>query len=249
MAYEVVKEIRGHRYRYSVESHRDPDTGKVKNKWTYVGRVTDGAKPSPKRRTSGDETRETIVQAFLKLIASKKLKDVTPAAIARAAGITPATFYRHFRSRDDVVMLCTQRANKELEERLTQLRAIAPSVPEERARIREFAIDLVRKPPAPPALFRTWSALLPETVREARNRQRIEAFSAYIGALQARGHIGGERHRRRMAIALSMIVQTFTRRSYVENTLLSEEDYAVVGDVFERLIFATLSSCQEADGS
>lgn len=240
MAYEVVKEIRGHQYRYSVESRRDPQTGKVKNKWTYVGRVADGAKPSPKRRTSGEQTRETIVHAFLKLIASKRLKDVTPAAIAREAGITPATFYRYFGSRDDVVMLCTQRANKELDERLTELRAIAPAVMEERARIREFAIDLVRKPTAPPALFRTWSALLPEKVREARHRQRINAFIEYIEALQERGYIGADRHGRRMAIALSMIVQTFTRRSYVENTLLSEEDYAVVGDVFERLIFATL---------
>lgn len=240
MAYEVVKEIRGHRYRYSVESHRDPETGKVKNKWTYVGRVADGSKPSPKRRTSGEQTRENIVQAFLKLIARKPLKAVTPAAIAREADITPATFYRHFGSRDDIVTLCTQRANKELEERLTELNAIAPSVAQERQRVREFAIDLVRKPTAPPALFRTWSALLPETIREARHRQRINAFTEYIGALQERGYIGGDRHRRRMAIALSMIVQTFTRRSYVENTLLSEEDYAVVGDVFERLIFATL---------
>lgn len=238
MAYEVIKEIRGHKYRYNVESHRDPQTGKVKNKWTYVGRVQDGAAASPKRRTSGEQTREQILQAFLKLIARKPLKSVTPAAIAREAGISAATFYRHFESRDGVVTVCTQRATKELDARLAELTAIAPSAAAERARLRAFAIDLVQRPTAPPALFRAWSALSPEAIREARHRQRIQAFEAYIGALQARGFVSRSSGQgRRMAIALSMIVHMFTRRSMVENKILSEEDYAVVGDVFERLVF------------
>jgi AcrR family transcriptional regulator len=239
MAYEVVKEIRGHNYRYSVESFRDPQTGKVKNKWTYLGRAQDGA-ASPKRRASGDETRERILGAFLKLVERKKLRDVTPSAIAREAGITPATFYRHFHSRDDVVAVCTERATKEQDKRLAELAAIAPSAAQERARLRAFAIELVRRPSAPPALFRAWSALSPETVREARHRQRIKAFAAYIEELQRRAYIPRDAKTHRMAVALSMIVHMFTRRSMIENKLLSEEDYAVVGDVFERLVFATL---------
>lgn len=238
MAYEVVKEIRGHAYRYSVESFRDPQTGKVKNKWTYLGRAEREGGALPKRRTGAEETRERILRAFLKLIERKKLKDVTPAAISREAGITPTTFYRHFHSRDDVVAVCTERATKEQDKRLAELAAIAPSAPEERKRLRAFAVDLVRRPSAPPALFRAWSALSPETIREARHRQRISAFAAYIDDLQKRGYVPKDAHARRMAIALSMIVHMFTRRSMVENKLLSEEDYAVVGDVFERLVFA-----------
>lgn len=240
MAYEVVKEIRGHRYRYSVESYRDPDTGKVKNKWTYLGRAEQGAAARPKRRASVDETRERILQAFLTLIARKQLQDVTPAAIAREAGISSTTFYRQFESRDEVVRVCTDRATKELDARLAEINAIAPSAPEERQRLRAFAIDLVRRPSAPPALYRAWSTLSPEIVREARHRQRIKAFDAYIADLQARGYIEESTETRRLAVALSLIVQMFTRRSVIENKLLSEEEYAVVGDMFERLVFAPL---------
>jgi hypothetical protein len=38
-----------------------------------------------------------------------------------------------------------------------------------------------------------------------------------------------------------MIVATFTRRSIIENQLLSEEDYAAVGETFTRLIFLSSS--------
>jgi AcrR family transcriptional regulator len=237
MSYEVVKEIRGHRYRYTVESYRDPDTGKVKNRWTYAGRADDQPSASRTRRKSRAATREAIVEAFLKLIERKPLRDVTVSGLSETAKITNATFYRHFASRDDVVSECTRRANAELELRLHDLDAIASSAGEERARLRRIAVDLVRRPPASPGLYRAWSALAPEKIREARHQQRIAAFTRYISDLQERGYISKDGVPRRLAIALSMIVQTFTRRSVIENRLLSEEDYAVVGDVFERLIF------------
>jgi AcrR family transcriptional regulator len=238
MAYEVVKEIRGHKYRYSVESFRDPQSGKVRNKWTYIGRAKDGAGAKPRRRSGTEETAERILQAFLALIAGKPLNQVTPAAIARKAGVTPATFYRHFRSRDAIVAVCTERATKELDRRLAELDDIAPTAEEERLRLRAFAIDLVRKPSAPPALFRAWSALSPEMIREARHRQRKKAFENYIERLQSKGYIAESERTRRLAFALSMMVHMFTRRSVIENKMLSEEEYAVVGDVFEQLVFA-----------
>jgi hypothetical protein len=45
MAYEVTKLVNGRPYRYRVRSERDPDTGKTRNRWTYLGRG-DGGKPS-----------------------------------------------------------------------------------------------------------------------------------------------------------------------------------------------------------
>lgn len=236
MAYEVVKTIRGHEYRYGVESYRDPETGKVRNKWTYLGKANGTAPARPKRRQAADATRDRIVSVFLKIIERTSLDRATPSAIAREAKISTATFYRHFASRDALVALCTQRANAEQDLRLSQLHDIAQSEAQERVRLRSFAIDLVRIPAAPPALFRAWS-LSPEGVREKRHGQRIAAFSEYIDALKARGYLTGAGNTRRTAIALSMMVMTFLRRSMIENQLLSEEEFAVVGDVFERLIF------------
>ena len=39
MAYEVTKLVNGRPYRYRVRSERDPESGKVRNRWTYLGRV------------------------------------------------------------------------------------------------------------------------------------------------------------------------------------------------------------------
>ena len=239
MAYEVLKTIGGHRYRYRVESYRDPDTGKVRNKWTYVGRADDGEQAPAGRRASGEDTREALVGAFLRLVERKALRAVTPTAIAREAKLGSATFYRHFKSRDELVGFCTQRAMDDLDARLLDLRAIASNAKDERLRLRTLAMDLVRRPSAPPGLFRAWSVLSPEKVRRERHARRITAFSEYIEALADRGYIERPRHIRRLAIALSVIVHTFTRVSFVENRLLSEEDYAVVGDTFARLLFLT----------
>jgi AcrR family transcriptional regulator len=237
MAYEVLKTIGGHRYRYRVESYRDPDTGKVKNKWTYAGRADDGEHAGPSRRPSGDERRDALAAAFLRLVEKKALDAVTPPAIAREAKLSSATFYRHFKSRDDLVAFCTQRAMDDLDERLADLLAIAPTAAQERSRLRELAMDLVRRPSAPPGLFRAWSVLSPEKIRRERHARRIKAFTDYIEEIAKRGYIDAPQHVRRLAVALSVIVHTFTRLSVIENRLLSEEDYAVVGDTFTRLVF------------
>lgn len=239
MAYEVIKAIGNHRYRYRVESYREAQSGKVKNRWTYVGRADDEARTAPSKRSNRDERREAFAAAFLRLVEREALDDVTPAAIAREADLSSATFYRHFRSRDELVAFCTQRAMNDLNARLAELKAIAPSAPQERARLRAFAVDLVRRPSAPPGLFRAWSVLSPEKVREERHTRRIKAFTEYIEELARRKYIEAPEHVRRLAIALSMIVHTFTRRSVIESRLLSEEDYAVVADTFTRLIFLT----------
>ncbi|HKU68140.1 MAG TPA: TetR/AcrR family transcriptional regulator [Candidatus Baltobacteraceae bacterium] len=237
MAYEVIKTIGSHRYRYSVESYREPETGKVKNRWTYLGRADSEVEAAASKRSSREERRDAFAAAFLRLVERKALDEVTPAAIAREAKLSSATFYRHFRSRDELVAFCTQRAMNDLNARLAELKAIAPSAQEERKRLRALAVDLVRRPSAPPALFRAWSVLSPEKVREERHTRRIKAFGEYIEELVRRTYIQPPEHVRGLAIALSMIVQSFTRRSVIESRLLSEEDYAVVADTFTRLVF------------
>ena len=241
MAYEVLKKIGAHRYRYRVESYRDAESGKVKNRWSYVGRADDGEQAASKRRSSARQSKDRLASTFLRLVERKSLNEVTPAAIARGAELSIATFYRHFRSRDDLVAYCTQRAMNDLNVRLAELKAIAATPQEERSRLRALAIDLVRSPSAPPGLFRAWSVLSPDKIREERHTRRIKAFSEYIEELAKRRYIEAPHHVRRLALALSMIVSTFIRSSVVENRMLSEEDYAVVGDTFTRLIFLSAS--------
>jgi AcrR family transcriptional regulator len=221
-----------------VESHRDPETGKVRNKWTYAGRADADAERAPAiKRRSTAETRERIAAAFLRLIERVQWNDVTATAIAREAQVSEGTFYRYFRSRTSVLEYCTDRVNELLDERLNELRAIAPSLAEERQRLRRWAIDLLRRPPGPPALFRLWAAVGSPEVRKTRYARRTRAFTGYLHALRERGYIERTQNTGRIAVALSLIQQMFTRRSIVEDALLSEEEFAAVGETFERLVF------------
>lgn len=237
MAYEVVKTIRGHEYRYRVESRRDPETGKVRNKWTYVGRADAGTKPAAPQKRSTVSTRERIAAAFLKLIERSEWNDLTAAGIAREAKVSDGTFYRYFHSRTDVLDYCTARVNELLDERLNELHAIAPDLASERARLQAWAIDLLRRPPGPPALFRVWAAVGSPEVRKERYARRIRAFTVYLRALRERGYSNRTESTGRVAVALALIQQMLTRRSIVEDALLHEEEFAAVGETFDRLVF------------
>jgi len=47
--------------------------------------------------------REQIVQAALSLIASKGLRRLSVAGVARRVGLVPSAFYRHFKSKEEVI--------------------------------------------------------------------------------------------------------------------------------------------------
>jgi hypothetical protein len=58
-----------------------------------------------------------------------------------------------------------------------------------------------------------------------------------LRALAERRYIERMENTPRVAVALSLIQQMFTRRSIVEDALLSEEEFAAVGETFDRLVF------------
>ena len=66
MAHEVLKRVGANAYRYRVENYRDPATGKVRGRWTYLGKAPaagDGAAaPAPRRRSS--DSRERLLAAL-----------------------------------------------------------------------------------------------------------------------------------------------------------------------------------------
>lgn len=96
MPYEVTKRIKGREYRYYVDGQRDPETGRMRTRWNYLGRVGEDGIVEPK--TDGS-TREKIVIATADLMEGRDASRVTVAVIARHAGISQATFYRYFPDR------------------------------------------------------------------------------------------------------------------------------------------------------
>ena len=236
MPYEVIKTIGGRPYRYRVESRRDPETGRVKNSWTYVGKG-EGAGPV-KRRTTGDETKARLKAAFAALVEREAWPKITAGAIAREAGVAHGTFYRHFKDRGELFDLCTEEANAALDARLAELLDVAPTRDEERERVRTWAIEIVRRPTASPGLIRLWSELaVMDTLRVRRRTARIDAFAGFIEIVRARGFAAGVGDVRPLAIALSFALEQLARRRSYEYADLTGDDYAAAAETFDRLLF------------
>jgi AcrR family transcriptional regulator len=242
MPYEVVKRISGRAYRYQVESYRDPDTGRVRNRWTYLGKVVDGETDRPPvRRKAPAETRQRIIDAFLKLVDTQPWNAVTPGAVATEAGIAHGTFYRHFHNREDLLDACAADAFNALDARLHELMAIADTVEEERRRLRAWVIDFLRRPTAPAGLMRVIIESLSDErsgrIRLERRTVRINAFADYITALRDRGYSSATGEVRPLASALSLIVEMLARRTILDHALISEHDFAGAVETFDRIIF------------
>jgi AcrR family transcriptional regulator len=96
MAYEVTKRIKGHDYRYVVESYRDPQTKRRKTKWTYVGALDGDGVRAPVARARKHVTKDDVIAAVAKLLEFRDPEHVTVSVIAKEAGISRSTFYRYF---------------------------------------------------------------------------------------------------------------------------------------------------------
>jgi AcrR family transcriptional regulator len=107
MAYVVTKLVNGRPYRYSVRSERDPETGKTRNRWTYLGRGDGAAAPATARLRPN--AREALLDALERLLDRSDLSDVSADAVSREAGLAHGTFYRYFRNRDDAIRALTAR--------------------------------------------------------------------------------------------------------------------------------------------
>jgi AcrR family transcriptional regulator len=238
MAYEVIKTIGAGKYRYAVESIRDPQTGKVKNKWRYLGKA-DSERP-PRRRDRAEETRRKITAALERLLLRSEWNDVTAHRIAAEAQVAPATLYRYFTSRNDVLLGCASHANEQLDERLAQLQNIAKTIDDERARMREWTIALIEDAPAGVVLFALWSSgLSRDEIARERNEHRRAAFAEYLTRLRSRSFVNVSPHDvDALAIALALMVQAFSYRAVLGRQPLRIEERAALADAIERLIFA-----------
>jgi len=72
VAYEVIKRVGGRAYRYRVESYRDPETRRVRGKWTYLGRVEGEGTLSPERQAR-PSSRTRLLNALEELLGMRDL--------------------------------------------------------------------------------------------------------------------------------------------------------------------------------
>jgi AcrR family transcriptional regulator len=242
MAYEVTKRIGGRAYRYRVESIRDPDTGKRRSRWTYLGRAGPAAGPAsepPKRRTNA---RELLLDALERLIDRTDFASLTADQVSTEAGLAHGTFYRHFRDKRDALRAALERVRERRGPVVEALRDDVRTEAEARAGIGAMVGTALRSPAQHPALLRAFYALAerdPELARERRERKAgiTRRIAQHLAALSARG-LARVRDPDTTAAAILAMIDGFFRDALVDGTALDDARIAGAIEVAERAVFA-----------
>jgi AcrR family transcriptional regulator len=252
MAYEVVKTIGTRQYRYRVQSERDPETGKTRNRWTYLGRVA-SERHSAAVRQPRSNARLRLLEAAESLMASGDAAAVTVDAIAAAAGVAHGTFYRYFRDRS-AALEALARHMKETrgiaEDRL--LRADVESAAAARAGIRAWVGDKLRTSRELRRVIIAWYALMASDARlaayrEERREGALARVRDHLERLVERG-FADIADPAATAAGIIALIDGITRTSILERDRLDDAAIAAAADIVERAIFARLepvaTTCQ-----
>ncbi len=188
MAYEVIKRVGGRAYRYRVESYRDPETRRVRGRWTYLGRVEGEGTLSPERQAR-PSSRSRLLDAVERLLETHDPTTLSTGMIAHEAGLAYGTFYRYFNDLDHIVreaMLRHDATSARLREALAVNLGDADA---ERDKVLAWLEEVVAAAQAKPGLVRAWhiasnvdAAVVAE--RQARFDRDVESFAEYLKRLQ-----------------------------------------------------------------
>jgi AcrR family transcriptional regulator len=244
MAYEVVKKIGARRYLYRVQSERDPQSGKTRNRWTYLGRVP-GEGDAERTRQPRPNARLRLLEAAEGLLAAGDPAAVTADAIASAAGVAHGTFYRYFRDRSDAL--------EALARHIKETRGVADdgllrddvvSLEEAQAGVRRWVTEKLQFARERRASLRAWYALISSDARlaayrEERREASLSRLREHIVVLGARGFVDVA-DPAATAAGLVALIDGIVRASLLERDELGDAGIAAAADIAERALFARL---------
>jgi AcrR family transcriptional regulator len=188
VAYDVVKTVRGRSYRYHVESVRDTETGRLKARWTYLGRADDAPHPAPPRPSS----RARLLAALESLLETRSYGEITAQAVAVEAGVAHGTFYRHFAHKNDALTAAVAAVVERIDRFAAALDAPVETLATERERVHRWLAAIFEVKAARPGLVRAWLAFTSENPDAVEQRARRRAANAarmlrYVERLIAAG--------------------------------------------------------------
>ncbi len=191
MAYEVIKRVSGRAYRYRVESYRDPETRRVRGKWTYLGRVEGEGTLSPERKAR-PSSRERLLDAVERLLETNELATISTGMVASEAGLAYGTFYRHFRDLAHVVRDAMVRETANLEKLNERFAEPVTDTDTERAKLVSWVREAIAAVLLRPGLFRAWHVTSNHDWAVVAERQRrfeanVEHMARYLEHLHSAG--------------------------------------------------------------
>jgi AcrR family transcriptional regulator len=186
LAYEVIKRVSGRAYRYRVESFRDPETRRVRGRWTYLGRV-DPADAGLPDRPPKVSSQARLIDAVARLLSEADAESLSAAAIAREAGVAYGTFYRYFTDRAHAVRETLLRRGSALGDVATRFAGPLGSRNEERKRVGEWVRNAAAAALHERGLLRAWHAYsnADEALLDSRH-SAVEAADTILSAYLSR---------------------------------------------------------------
>lgn len=241
MPYEVIKRVGKRAYRYRVESYRDPESGRSKGRWTYLGRYHEPLETEERKLAEQQEnaTRDRLLNAFEELLRETSFDEVTIDAIVTCANVSHATFYRHFKNKRAMLIAAIERVKDELNP-TSVLRVTSSDVAGERKKLRQFFHQILNRGIASglvrallearfydPMVHAFWDAFL---------KLRVQMWSRYIAELNEHGMGHGDDPQRLSAL-LMMFGQGTISEISLHRGKLTEQDADALADMFGRIVF------------
>ena len=230
MAYEVIKRVSGRAYRYRVESFRDPETRRVRGRWTYLGRVDPSEAGLPERPPK-PRSRDRLLDAVAKLLGEHDAEQLSAGLIAREAGVAYGTFYRYFTDRAHAVREALLRQGASLGDVTTLFSAMPGTRDHERARIARWIRDAAETAVRERGIVRAWHVFsnADEAVVRARSEaveNAIDIVAAYLEGLRVAG-IARPTSARATAYGLVALVVALGRDAAIDGDLSDAKIEAV----------------------
>ncbi|HTV73486.1 MAG TPA: TetR/AcrR family transcriptional regulator [Candidatus Acidoferrales bacterium] len=244
MGQEIIKRVGERAYRYRVDRVTDPATGRSRAKWTYLGRLEQGASPPVQDRAAAMRTR--LIDALERVLERTDYRELTADAVASAAGVAHGTFYRYFKDKREAVGAALDRVKETIDRQRPRFDDRIGTRDEERARVRAWVSSVVHAPIERTGLLRAWYDILSDdlelrTSRDARRQTYHAEFGAYLGRLAAAGIIEPVAEPAFAASLLALFDAIF-RAIATEHRVVDQPLVDGVAAVFDRAIFGRAST-------
>jgi AcrR family transcriptional regulator len=135
--------------------------------------------------------RQQIAEAALILVAERGLGRLSVAAVARRVGLVPSGIYRHFKSKDDIVLAVLDRIEARM---LANVQAACDESPDPLQRLRSLLmrhIRMIREGRAVPRIIFSDDLHGGHPERKVRVQQVVEGYLRQIGQFVRQGQEQG----------------------------------------------------------
>lgn len=157
-------------------------------------------------RLSSEIRRRQVVSATLKIVSEKGARNLTTAAIAREVGISEANLYRHFASKDEILMETVKMIGAGLEKNVEKVFQFSGTPLEKLRKIFALHLAFIQEHEGIPRLVFSEEIHAGNQKLKAKLLQTINAYAGKLESLVREGQAVGLLNRNMDAGSVSLTI-------------------------------------------